>query len=219
MTALRLPLLGATLVVGATLMVAGCAHRRSELDETGGQRIVRSVCPAVAIPAYTGDVSLFSPEQSRDARALDVTATITNLRTSCDDTSAIVRTGVTFDVVAQRAGHSGARDVVLPYFSTVVRAGTEVMSKQIGQVQVHFADGQVRGLGSAAASAEVEKALASLPARVSTELNRKRKPGDADASIDPMADPKTRAAVNRANFELLIGFQLTQAQLAYNATR
>jgi hypothetical protein len=34
-----------------------------------------------------------------------------------------------------------------------------------------------------------------------------------------MADPAVREAVRRASFELLVGFQLTQDQLAYNATR
>jgi hypothetical protein len=34
-----------------------------------------------------------------------------------------------------------------------------------------------------------------------------------------MADPAVREAVRRASFELLVGFQLTPEQLAYNATR
>jgi hypothetical protein len=34
-----------------------------------------------------------------------------------------------------------------------------------------------------------------------------------------MSDPTVRAAVQRASFELLVGFQLTPEQLAYNATR
>jgi len=50
-------------------------------------------------------------------------------------------------------------------------------------------------------------------------LTRKRKPGDADAAIDPLSDPKIRDAVARATFEHLIGFQLTPEQLRYNATR
>ena len=54
---------------------------------------------------------------------------------------------------------------------------------------------------------------------VRRELTRERKPGDADASIDPMSDPKIRDAVARATFEHLIGFQLTPEQLRYNATR
>ena len=51
------------------------------------------------------------------------------------------------------------------------------------------------------------------------DITRERKPGDADAALDPMADPEVRAAVQRASFELLVGFQLTQDQLRYNATR
>ena len=40
-----------------------------------------------------------------------------------------------------------------------------------------------------------------------------------DGLLDPLADPAVRAAVQRAPFELLIGFQLTEDQLRYNATR
>jgi hypothetical protein len=34
-----------------------------------------------------------------------------------------------------------------------------------------------------------------------------------------MADPEVRAAIQRASFELLLGFQLTEDQLRYNVTR
>ena len=212
------------------LILAGCV--KGELDETGGQKVVRSTCPAVAVPAYTGDVSLFSPEQSRDARALDVVASIGNLRTSCDETGATVHTRVVFDVSARRtsprgafdvsarrSSPSGARDVVLPYFATVVRAGTKIMSKQESRVLVHFADGHYRATASGEAYAEISKAMATLPSTVSERLNRKRRATDADASIDPLSDPRIRTAVNQANFELLVGFQLNESQLAYNATR
>ncbi len=200
------------------LVLAGC-RGPAEFDETGGQKVTRSTCPAVAIPAYTGDVSLFSPEQSQDARALDVVATLTNLRTQCDDSGPVVKMTVTFDVTARRASANGDRDIVLPYFATVMRAGTKIMSKQESRVSVHFANGQVRGTGSAQAGAEIQKALATLPQIAAERLNRKRKPTDADAALDPMNDPRVKAAVNQANFELLVGFQLTEAQLAYNATR
>ena len=44
-------------------------------------------------------------------------------------------------------------------------------------------------------------------------------PHDPDAAIDPLSNPTIREAVARATFEHLIGFQLTDAQLRYNATR
>ncbi|UAK26451.1 hypothetical protein K8P63_02075 [Sphingomonas nostoxanthinifaciens] len=199
-------------------LLGGCAHD-TDLDATGGLKVVRSTCPAVAVPAYTGDVTLFSPEQSRDARALDVIATITNLRSQCDQTGTVVHETVTFDVVARRSSPHGDRELVLPYFASVVRAGTRMMSKQESRVAIHFADGQLRATATAQAGADIEKSLATLPQVAAERLNRKRKATDADASIDPLSDPRIKSAVNQANFELLIGFQLNESQLAYNATR
>jgi hypothetical protein len=58
-----------------------------------------------------------------------------------------------------------------------------------------------------------------LPQEVRDRLTRRRKAGDEDAAVDPLADPKIRQAVASASFEALVGFQLTQDQLRYNATR
>lgn len=202
----------------ALLPLAACAHD-NEFDETGGVKITRSACPAVAIPAYTGDITLFDPPASRDARAIDVTATITNIRTSCNDAGTTLQSTATFDVQARRANGSGAREVVLPYFATVMRGGTQIVSKQLGRVAVRFADGELRASTTTTATASVSRAAATISDEIERKINRKRKAGDADAAIDPMADPAVRAAVNQASFELLVGFQLSQDQLAYNATR
>ena len=43
--------------------------------------------------------------------------------------------------------------------------------------------------------------------------------GDPDAAVDPLSDPKIRDAVAQATFEHLVGFQLSEEQLRYNATR
>ena len=51
------------------------------------------------------------------------------------------------------------------------------------------------------------------------ELTRRRKAGDEDAAVDPLTQPEIRQAVASASFEALVGFQLTEAQLKYNATR
>lgn len=202
----------------ALLPLAACASD-NEFDETGGVRITRSACPAIAIPAYTGDVTLFNPPSSRDSRAIDVTATVTNVRSSCSDTGANLQATATFEVQAWRANASGAREVVLPYFATVVRGGTRVVSKQLGRVAIRFKDGEQRASTTAQATASVSRAAATIPEEVERKINRKRKAGDADAAIDPMADPAIRAAVSQASFELLVGFQLSDEQLAYNATR
>jgi hypothetical protein len=207
----------AALAAFLPLALLGCAGD-GEITETG-ITVTRSACPAVAIPAATGDVTLFSPESSRNSDAIDVVAHITNVRSTCGEGAEHIVTNVTFDVFAQRRDARGAREVVLPYFATVVQGGTSVVSKSVSRVGLRFADGELRASASGAATGQVLRAAATLPEDIRRQITRKRKAGDADAAIDPMADPTVREAVRRASFEVLVGFQLTDAQLAYNATR
>lgn len=199
------------------LALAGCS-RRGEIDATGGIVAVRSACPAAAIPAYTGDVTLFSPAQSRDASAIDVVANITDLRSTCAD-GAQLYTQASFVVNARRSDASAARQVTLPYFATVMRGGNAVVAKRVGQVTLNFAAGEYRASASAKAGSYVDKASATLPTEISDKITQKRKAGDADAAIDPFAQPEVKAALQRTSFELLVGFNLTPDQLQYNATR
>lgn len=204
---------------GAAIL-AGCA-RDGELviDQGVGITAVRSVCPAVGVPDYTGDVTLFRAAGDRTADNIDVTAAITNLRTTCNDTTERVYSEASFDVLARRTDTRGARRVELPFYSTVLRGGAAVQSKRIGTVVVDFADGQERARAVGKAGAFIDRNEATLPADIRERITRKRRAGDADAALDPLADPQVRAALNRATFELLVGFQLTEQQLAYNATR
>lgn len=204
---------------GATIL-AGCA-RDGEIviDQGVGITAVRTACPAVGVPDYTGDVTLFRSGGSRTADNLDVSAAITNLRSTCNDTGARVYSEATFDVLARRTDTRGARRVELPFFATVLRGGSAVQSKRIGTVVIDFADGQERARGSAKAGAFIDRSEATLPEDIRERITRKRKAGDPDAALDPLADPQVRAALNRATFEVLVGFQLTEQQLAYNATR
>jgi len=205
-------------LLGATLLTAGACRGRKEL-ENGGVYTRRSVCPQVAIPAATGDVTLFDPSNRSDSRAIDVAATMTNVRATCsEDTDAIISTA-DFDIVATRRDAGTARTVVLPFFDVAMQAGSQVIAKRIGQVAVNFPAGSQRGAGRGQATIRVNRSATVLPDNVRTELTRPRKSGDADAAIDPLSDPAIRAAVARATFEHLLGFQLTQAQLQYNATR
>ena len=200
-----------------SLALIGCS-REGDLT-TAGVLTTRTACPAVAIPAATGDITLFNPENSRTADAIDVVAQITNLRSTCDDSGEYIVTNVTFDVHGQRRNTSGEREVVLPYFGTVVQGGTNVVSKRLGRVALRFADGQERASTSGTATSQVLRSAATLPEDIRRQITRERKPGDADAALDPLSDPTVRTAVTRATFEFLVGFQLTQEQLAYNATR
>ncbi len=200
------------------LALSGC-KKDGDFDSTGGINVTRSACPAVAIPAYTGDVTTFNPSGSTDSRAIDIVANITNLKTTCGENGTNMVSNATFDVQARRCDARGARDVILPYFATVVQCGKSVVSKRVSSVAIRFEDGQYRASTSGKAAAIVNKAAATLPPEIQSKITRKRKAGDQDAALDPMADPDVKAALARASFELLVGFQLTPQQLQYNATR
>jgi len=202
----------------AALTLTAC-KTGSEYDERGGFKIARSPCPAAAVATYTGDVTLFDPPADRSVQALDVSAAIANLKTSCNDAGAQIQLTASFDVFASRRTAGPARSVSFPWFATVLRAGSQLESKQVGTITINFAEGQLRASGHASATAMVSRAAATLPESIVKRINRKRKAGEEDAALDPMTEPEVREAVNNANFELLLGFQLTESQLAYNASR
>ena len=221
----RIALIGVPLLA---LALSACARNKGELvvDDGVGVTALRSACPAVGIPDYTGDVTLFSAPDRTDAGAIDVTATMTNLRSTCDDRipsnggdAAKIYTIASFDVLATRTDVRGARRVQLPYFSSVLRAGNNIVAKRVGTVTLDFADGQPRASAHAQAGSYVDRSEATLSREIKDKLNRKRKAGDTDAAIDPLAQPEVRSAISKASFELLVGFALDQKQLAYNVTR
>ncbi|MGQ0559162.1 MAG: hypothetical protein ACT4OE_06190 [Sphingosinicella sp.] len=205
--------------VAATLL-AGLAACAGEGDVMPTGIVTRyTACPAVAIPAPAGDITLFDPANSRDANAIDVVATITNLRQACDESGEYIVTNATFDVQARRRDNRGVRELVLPYFAVVSHSGDNVVAKRVSRVGLRFEDGQYRASGQGAASARVLRSAATLPEDIRRQITRERRAGDPQAAVDPMSDPAVRAAVQRARFELLVGFELDAEQLRYNATR
>ena len=195
----------------------GCA-REGDIFQTG---ILTSytACPSVAIPAPAGDITLFDPPASRDSAAIDVVANISNLRSTCDETGEYIVTNASFEVSGQRRDNRGVREVVLPYFATVVQGDGNVVAKRVSRVGLRFEDGQYRARTTGAATTQVLRSAATLPEDIRHQITRDRRPGDPQAAVDPMADPAVRAAVDRAHFEVLVGFELDQEQLRYNATR
>ncbi len=212
-----------TIAASAFLLSAcallGACKTTGELDESGGVTAIRTACPSVAVPASTGDITVFDPATSRDATAIDVTAVLTNLRSTCTDAGTDILTTVTFSVEGRRTHTDVARDVTLPYFVTVVQGGSVVIAKRIGHATLHFEPGQARASVQGTGSATVARAAATLSADVRKKLTEKRRAGDQEAAVDPLTRPEIRAAVLRSTFEALVGFQLTADQLKYNATR
>jgi hypothetical protein len=213
-----LRLLTSGLLAFTALATLSSCNRPGTIGE-GGIYVTRSTCPQVGIPAGTGDVTTFNPPGRTDASAIDVVATITNLRASCSEDATYVVSTATFDVVATRRDAGEARQVTLPYYNVVAQGGNDIVAKKIGYVALNFPAGQVRAQTNAQATGRVNRGAVALPEDIRRELTRNRKPGDPDAAVDPLSDPRIRDAVAKATFEQLIGFQLTQDQLRYNATR
>ena len=204
----------ATLLAVPALLLAGC--------ERNPLVVKRSSCPAVAVAAYAGDITLFrpgTPQNAPDVANLDAVATITNVRDDCAETAEQFVSRITYDVVARRNGAAEARQIVLPVFATVVQAGNVINAKQISNVVVNFAAGQERAVASGTATASVSRTAAAVPQAILDKINRKRRAGQVDAATDPMADPEVRAALRAASFEVVIGFQLDDRALAYNIAK
>jgi hypothetical protein len=181
--------------------------------------VTRSACPLVGIPAATGDVTLFNPPSSRDAAAIDVTATITNVFANCNERGDRIMSNAGFDVLAVRRDAGPARQVVLPVFSVAVQGGSRIVAKRVGRVVLNFAAGSQRAQARGQSVVWISRSAATLSANAREILTRRRRPGDAQAAIDPLSDPAVRAAVANATFEHLVGFQMSQEMLRYNATR
>ncbi len=215
--------LTATVLCSAVALTAlsGCQSKGDIVIDSGvGITAVRTSCPAVGIPNYTGDITLFKNSGDDSAANIDVVAAMTNVRTQCNENAGDkVFASVEFDVLGRRNDTSGARQVTLPYFVTVLQGGTSVVSKRVGQITLNFADGQARAQAHGTGGAHIDRAAATLPEEIRERITRKRTPGESDAALDPLADPEVKAAVSRATFEVLVGFQLDDKQLAYNATR
>ena len=210
----------ALFALSAVAALSACSNTGElVLDQGVGIASVLTLCPAVGIPDYTGDVTTFRPGADRTTASLDVSAAMTNLRSECNDTAEQIYSEASFTVNARRTDTQGARTVTLPYFVTVLRGGSAVVSKRVGQVTLTFADGADRATGTGKVGSFITRADAALPEDIREKITRRRRAGDTEAALDPLADPEVKAAIARTRFEMLVGFQLTEDQLAYNVTR
>jgi hypothetical protein len=206
--------------LGLVAALSACSNEGElVIDQGVGIASVLTLCPSVGIPDYTGDMTTFRSAADTTVASLDVSAAMTDLRATCNDTADKVYSEASFTVNARRTDTRGARSVELPYFVTVLRGGTAVVSKRVGTVTLTFADGQERASATGKAGGFINRADAALPEDIRQKITKRRRAGDAEAALDPLADPEVKAAIARTRFEMLVGFQLTEEQLAYNVTR
>lgn len=93
--------------------LAGCRGTGDlVVDEGVGITAVRSTCPAVGVPDYTGDITLFSNPGATTADSIDVVGALTNVRSTCNESGEKVFTSASFDVLARRTDTRGARQVL-----------------------------------------------------------------------------------------------------------
>lgn len=198
-------------LLALTLVLAGCTKNPLLVE--------RSLCTAVAIPHHVGSHTRFDPPQSRDADAISFTAQITDLRGDCIEAPDYLITDVRYRVTAQRREAGAAEQVRVPIFLALVQGGNVLVSKQISGVTLDFPAGRLRTEAAGYGRAEVHRSAATLSPELQQRISRQRRPDEADALVDPMSDPQVRAAVRAATFEILVGFQLEDADLAYNIAR
>ncbi len=201
----------AAMGLGAAALVAGC--------NTNPLLVERSQCPAVAVPYHVGSVTRFDPPQSRNADAIALTAQITDLQGNCIEGAEFLTTEVNFVVAGQRRVKGPAKQVYLPMFVALAQGGNVLVSKQITGVQLDFAEGALRAEARGGGRADVHRSAVTLPPEMLERITRKRDADDPEALTDPLSDPQVRAAVRAASFEVLVGFQLDDASLAYNVAR
>ena len=201
-----------------TILVTGLVISALALSacNTNPLRVERSACPAVAIPVHVGSLTRFDPPQSRNADAIELTAQITDLTSSCTEGAEYLLKDVAFSVTAQRRKAGPAQDVYLPIFVALAQGGNVLVSKQLTGVMLTFSEGSLRAEARGGARAEVHRSAVTLPPEIQARITRERRADDPDALIDPLADPQVRAAVRAASFEVLVGFQMDDASLAYN---
>lgn len=195
--------------VAAPLLLAGCASNPLE--------VTRTLCPATAVPQHTGTLTLFSPATSRSADAVVATASIFNLTNQCNEGGAKVASNLRFVIGAQRPNAAAEQTITVPYFVAVVKEGETLLSKQVYEATLTFPAGSVRAEAVQTVQAVVDRAeaLAAAGPAPGAEKKKKRKRGEPVEPEDLFFDAKPKAS----GFEILVGFQLTDAQVHYNITQ
>ena len=196
--------------VTASALLAGCASNPLEVR--------RTLCPATAVPQHAGSLTFFSPPSSRTADAVVASATIFGLENHCVESAPRVTNNLRFTIGAQRPNAAAAQTITVPYFVAVVKEGNQIVSKQVYEATLTFEPGSVRTEAVQTVQAAIDRAEAlklAGPDHDQDKKKKKRKRGEPVQPEDLFFDAKPKAS----GFEILVGFQLTDAQVYYNITQ
>lgn len=176
------------------LLLVGCASGNP-------LEVRRTSCPALSVPTYTGTLTRFSQAGRYDAQDVQMVASIAELKDNCAENADGVNTAVSFNIMASRPDKGPAQSVQLPYFITVVKDGETVIAKQVYGASLNFADGAMTGNVSQVVT--VKTPDVPLPPRPKK-----------NTEIDEFAPPPKPAM-----YEILVGFQLSDADAVYNISK
>jgi hypothetical protein len=128
------PLLSAALV----LVLAACSSNQNPL------KITRTDCPAVSIVKNANVLTRFQGF-GRDTQDVLWVANLDGLVDRCNEAKGPITNQISVRVGIQRAEAGPPESVVVPVFIAVVRDSKTLITKDIKQVTVNFADKSLRG--------------------------------------------------------------------------
>lgn len=180
-------------------MLAGCSSNPLQ--------ITRSICPAAAVARNVSDLTQFSPPTSRDADAITLTATFSDMAVKCSEKGSRIFSDLSVTIAGQRASAAGDQTISVPYFVAVVKGGQTLLSKQLYSANLDFKAGQVRAHTTQTVRADISRSAA-IDAL-----------GPAPKASKDASDPFVETVQKASPFEMVIGFQLTDDQIIYNARK
>jgi hypothetical protein len=173
------------------LLLVGCASGNP-------LEVRRTSCPALSVPTHTGTLTRFSQAGRFDTQDVQTVATIGQLSNNCVENASGANSAVSFNIMATRPAKGPAQSVQLPYFITVLKDGETVIAKQVYGAALSFADGAMTGTASQVVTVKTPD----VPLPPSPKKNNE---------IDEFAPPPKPAM-----YEILVGFQLSDADIVYN---
>jgi hypothetical protein len=176
------------------LLLAACGS-------TNPLEVRRTSCPALSVPMHTGSLTRFDQAGRFDTQDVRLVASIAQLSDNCVENDNGVNTAVSFTINASRSAKGSAESVQLPYFITVVKDGETLIAKQVYGASLDFADGALTGNVRQVVTVKTPE----VPLPPKPQKNNE---------IDEFAPPPKPAV-----YEILVGFQLTDADVIYNISK
>ncbi|MEM7571231.1 MAG: hypothetical protein AAF337_15695 [Pseudomonadota bacterium] len=102
-------------------------------------------CPAIGFVRYANSVTAFRDGAMATADNVTYRAVMSNLDVDCQDRGEGIRTRVDFTITAEPGPAGSPRQIALPYFLVIARAGDELLAKSIYMAQVSLTGPDDRG--------------------------------------------------------------------------